>query len=107
MPYNFILHEDAWLRDGPAFASGQVIGYRVGGLPDGTTARIANFGTLNRPDWQTMRINADNTQTDWTRHYTDVEEALQALLQDCSPKFPRVKASALACNAGVLFPKPR
>ena len=44
MPHTFTLHEDAWLRDGPIFASGQVTGYRVGGMPDGKTARIANFG---------------------------------------------------------------
>jgi hypothetical protein len=29
-----------------------------------------------------MRINADNTQTDWTGHYETVEDALAALQQD-------------------------
>jgi hypothetical protein len=73
MQYTFTLHEDAWLRDGPVFASGQVTGYRVGGMPDGKTARIANFGAPNRNDWRIMRINADNTQTDWTGHYESLE----------------------------------
>ncbi len=83
MLYTFTLHEDAWLRDGPVYASGQVAGYRVGGMPNGKTARIANFGAPNRNDWRIMRINADNTQTDWTGHYESVEDALTALQQDC------------------------
>jgi hypothetical protein len=75
----FTLHEDAWLRDGPVYAGGQVIGYRVGGMPDGKPARIANFGAPNANDWRIMRINADNTQTDWTGHYGSIEDALAAL----------------------------
>lgn len=82
MQHSFALHEDAWLRDGPVYLGGQVIGYRVGGMPDGKTARIANFGAPNRNDWRIMRINADNTQTDWTGHYQGVEDALAALQQD-------------------------
>lgn len=86
MQQTFTLHEDAWLRDGPVFASGQAIGYgvyRVGGLPDGKTARIANFGAPNRNDWRIMRINADSTQTDWSGHYESPEEALATLQRDC------------------------
>src|ERR1035437_3323169 len=83
MKSNFTLHPDAWLRDGPKFGSGQVIGYRVGGMPDGRTARIANFGAPARNDWRIMRINADNTQTDWTGHHDSFEEALATLRQDC------------------------
>jgi hypothetical protein len=84
MQYTFTLHKeaDAWLRDGPIFASGQVTGYRVGGMPDGSTARIANFGAPNRNDWRVLRIRVDNTQTDWTGHYESVEDALTALQQD-------------------------
>ena len=76
------LHEDAWFRKGPVFAGGRVVGYRVGGLPDGRSARIANFGAPNDNDWRIMRINGDNTQADWTGHYDSVEEALAALQQD-------------------------
>ena len=83
MLYTFTLHEDAWLRDGPVFAAGQVAGYRVGGMPNGKTARIANFGAPNRNDWRIIRINADNTQTDWTGHYESVEDALAELQKDC------------------------
>jgi hypothetical protein len=85
MQHTFTLHEDAWLRDGPVFASGEVIGYRVyrvGGLPDGKTARIANFGAPNRDDWRIMRVSVDDTQAEWTGHYTSVEDALAALQQD-------------------------
>ena len=83
MQYTFTLHEDAWLRDGPVYAGGQAIGYRVGGMPDGKTARIANFGAPNQNDWHIMRISADNTQSDWEGPYESVEDALVALRQDC------------------------
>jgi len=82
MKYSFTLHEDAWLREGAVYASGLAIGYRVGGLPDGRTARIANFGAPNRNEWRIMRINADNTQTDWTGDYESIEDALAALQRD-------------------------
>jgi hypothetical protein len=82
MKFTFTLHEDAWFREGPGAAGGQVIGFRVGGMPDGKTARIANFGAPNRSDWRIMRINADHTQTDWTGHYESVEDALAELQRD-------------------------
>jgi len=80
--YTLTLHEDAWFRNGPVFASGEVIGYRVGGMPDGKTARIANFGAPVRDKWRIMRINGDNTQGDWTGDYESAEDALAALRQD-------------------------
>ncbi len=83
MQYTFTLHEDASFRDRSIPESNQVIGYRVGGMPDGTTARIANFGAPIRNDWRIMRINSDDTHTGWTGHYEDVEEALAALQQSC------------------------
>ncbi|MBZ5593784.1 MAG: hypothetical protein LAP39_16220 [Acidobacteriia bacterium] len=82
MQYSLTLHEDASFRRGPVYASGPVIVYRVGGMPDGKTAKIANFGAPNRNDWRIMRISADNTQTDWTGHYESVEDALAALQQN-------------------------
>jgi len=81
MQQTFTLHEDAWLRDGPVFASGQVTGYRVGGLPNGKSARIANFGAPTRNDWRIMRIAGNNGQADWTGHYESFEDALAALTQ--------------------------
>lgn len=82
MKYIFSLHEDAWLREGPVSAGGHIIGYRVGGMPEGKTAKIANFGAPNRDDWRVMRINADNTQTDWNGHYETVDAALADLQRD-------------------------
>jgi hypothetical protein len=81
MQFTLTLHEDMWLRSGPVFASGPVTGYRVGGFPDGRTARIANFGAPSRNDWQVTWMNSDKTQTDWTGHYESAEEALAALQQ--------------------------
>lgn len=82
MQYSITLHEDMWDRDGSVYANGQVIGYRVGGMPNGRTARIANFGAPSRNDWQIMWINADNTQPGWTGHYESFEDAIAALQQD-------------------------
>jgi len=82
MQSTFTLHKDAWLSTGPISANGPIIGYRVGGMPDGKTARIANFGASNRNDWRIMRINGDNIQTSWSGHYESVDDALAALQQD-------------------------
>lgn len=81
MQYTFTMHEDAWFGNGLELANRQVIGYRVGGMPDGSTARVANFGAPSRDDWRIMRINPDNTYSDWTGHYETVEQALAALQQ--------------------------
>jgi hypothetical protein len=81
MQRSFILHEDGWLRNVPELARGGVIGYRVGGMPDGKTARLANFGAPSHDDWRIMRMDSGNTQTVWTGHYESFEEALAALQQ--------------------------
>lgn len=82
MQHTFTLHEDAWLR-GTGHSGAIVDGYRVGGLPDGKTARIANFGAPARNDWRIMQIDGHNTQTGWTGHYESIEDALTALTQYC------------------------
>jgi hypothetical protein len=79
MTHTLTIHPDAWLSDGPVFANGEVTGYRVGGMPYSSTARIANFGAPNRNDWRIMRINTDNTQSHWTGHYESADDALAAL----------------------------
>jgi hypothetical protein len=81
LQHSFTLHEDQWVRDHRGDQGRQAIAYRVGGMPDGKTARVANFGAPNRNDWRIMRINADNSQTDWTGHYQSLEDALEALQQ--------------------------
>jgi len=78
------LHEDAWLRDGPVAGGGEVIGYRIGGMPDGKSARIANFGAPNWKEWRILRINADNTQGEWTGEYERAEAALAVIQKELS-----------------------
>ncbi len=69
---NFTLHID---RD---YSTGSMI-YRVSGMPDGKTAKIANFRAPNRNDnWRIMRIEGGQ-ETEWTGHYESLEEALGAL----------------------------
>ena len=82
MSHPFTLHPDAWLREGSEFASGDVNGYRVGGMLNGAWAKIFNFGAPTRNDWQIMRINGDNTQTDWTGHYESAQDALSVLQKE-------------------------
>ena len=84
MKVTLTLHKDQWFGDeqGPIYARGNITGYRVGGMPDGKWARIANFGAPKRDEWRIMRINADNTQSDWTEPYDSAEDALAVLQQD-------------------------
>ena len=88
-------------------------GYRVGGMPDGTTARIANFGAPIRNDWRIMRIKYDNTHTGWSGHYENVEEALAALQQNRSarrydglPSISQSDSAASSRTQGLLSSVP-
>jgi hypothetical protein len=82
MNYTLTLHEDAFLRDGPVAAGGEVVGYKVGGMPDGKSARIANFGAPGWKEWRLLRINADDTQGEWTGNYESAEAALAEIRRD-------------------------
>ncbi len=82
---SFTLHPDAWIHEGSEYGRGEVIGYRVGGMPDGKTARIANFGGCTHDDWRVMRINPDNSQSRWTGNYESVEAALADLQEAGTP----------------------
>jgi hypothetical protein len=75
------VHEDAWLREGPIFGSGEVVGYRVGGFPSGRSARVVNFKAPNGNDWRIMLINGDNSQDAWLGHHESFQAALTALRQ--------------------------
>lgn len=68
----FILHDEVY--------EGRP-GYRVGGLPDGTTARIAYFGS----EWRVMRVVDDSRPADWSGHYASAEDALAALRGPARP----------------------
>ena len=70
----FTMHEEG------EFVSNQIIGYRVGGLPNGTTARLANFGAGDgENDWRISSMGVDGTPGEWTGHYASVEDALAEL----------------------------
>jgi hypothetical protein len=56
MNHSLTLHAEAWVTDGPRYASGPVIGYRVGGMPDGEEAKIQNLGGPETPAWRVLRI---------------------------------------------------
>jgi hypothetical protein len=76
-----ILHPIGWVTDGPIFGSGTVYQYRVGHMPPGYQALIANFGAPNRNDWKIMRID-DDAQEDWAGLYESAEEALAVLRKE-------------------------
>jgi hypothetical protein len=70
-----------WVSEGPIFGSGPVYQYRVGQMPPGYQALIANFGAPNRNDWQIMRIDED-AQEGWNGSYKSAEEALAVLQKE-------------------------
>lgn len=75
------LHEIGWVGDGPTFGSGEVYQYRVGHMPPGYQALIANFGAPRRNDWKLLRIEED-VQEEWAGHYESAEDALAVLQKD-------------------------
>jgi len=78
---NLTLHEIGWVRDGPIFGTGTVYQYRVGHMPPGYQALIANFGAPHRNDWKIMRID-DDAQEEWNGSYQSAEEALAVLQKE-------------------------
>lgn len=68
-------HETGWLRDGPVFASGVVIRYRVGSMPPGEEADLHNFGAPSWNDWQIYRVSKVGHKT-WTGHFSSADKAL-------------------------------
>jgi hypothetical protein len=79
--YTLTLHAEGGTRDGPVYGSGIVTKYRVGGMPVGEQAEIANWGAPNRNDWQILRIKND-TQGDWTGHYESADAALAVIQKE-------------------------
>jgi hypothetical protein len=75
------LHEIGWVSDGLISGSGTVYQYRVGNMPPGYQALIANFGAPNRNDWKIMRID-DDAQEKWNGSYPSAEEALAVLQKE-------------------------
>jgi hypothetical protein len=72
------LHEEAWTSNGTAYASGPVIGYRVGGMPYGEEAKIQDLGGPETPAWRILRIS-NGTNSELEGRFDSAENALVAL----------------------------
>jgi hypothetical protein len=66
----FSLHEEIYIAE-----CRELRGYRIGGMADGKTARIANFGTAEKPEW---RIGGPGSE--WVGSYETAYQALCALM---------------------------
>jgi hypothetical protein len=75
------MHRCMSLRDGPIYDSGVTTGYKVGSLPPGHEAFIANFGAPNRDDWRLLQAK-EGVQGNWTDSYKSAEEALAVLQEE-------------------------
>jgi hypothetical protein len=81
MTHSLTMHAEAWVSDGPVYASGPVIGYRVGGLPAGEEAKIQNLGGPETPAWRVLRIlNGKSSEVDGS--FESAEDALAALQRE-------------------------
>jgi hypothetical protein len=72
------LHAEAWISDGPVYASGPVIGYRVGGMQAGEEAKIQNLGGPETPAWRVLRI-LNGASSELEGSLGSAEDALAAL----------------------------
>lgn len=78
MTHSLSLHAEAWVSNGPEYASGPVIGYRVGGLPAGEEAKTQNLGVPETPAWRVLRIlNGKSSELEGS--FESAEGALAAL----------------------------
>jgi hypothetical protein len=75
------LHPDAWVAEGPVYASGPAIGYRVGGMPAGEEAKIQNLGGPETPAWRVLRIS-NGKSMELEGGFESAEDALAALQED-------------------------
>lgn len=81
MKMKLTLHEIGRISDRLEYGTGTVYQYRVGHMPPGYQALIANFGAPNNSDWKLMRIEED-IQEEWSGHYESAEEALAVLQKE-------------------------
>jgi hypothetical protein len=74
--FTLVLHGDAWQAVRRVYyEEREVIGYRVGGLPAGESARISELTEVGSEDWRIMRIK-DNVTAKWVGNYQGPEEAV-------------------------------
>jgi len=87
-------HECAWLRDGSAYHSGDVIGYsKIPGPKFGQEIWIHNGGTLDRPDWRST-IYEGELRSCRNRHFRTAEDCLVHARKWClrSDRRPSLRA---------------
>ena len=71
-------HEMGWFRRGQIAEGGEVFQYRVGGLPPGEEAFIAEYP---HKGWEILR-SSDGIQGEWHGCYATADAALKALEQE-------------------------
>ena len=71
-------HEFAWVSEGASRSQGRVYQYRVGGLPAGEEAWIAEFP---HEGWRILRSKS-GVQGEWTGHYKSADDALETLQKE-------------------------
>ena len=70
-------------RRGSEMGTGPVTQYRVGGMPRGQEASIANFGSRHLDRWQILLVNGD-VDTGWSGDYKSADDALAVLKREFS-----------------------
>ena len=78
MSLTLTMHEIARSRIGPVAGTGSIIQYRVGGLPPGEGAFIANFGGCYEVSWRVFRTKS-GVAGRWDGYYDTADDALAAL----------------------------
>jgi hypothetical protein len=79
MSLKLVKHEIARPGDGPVHKTrGPIIQYRVGGLPEGERAYIANFGRGHKDSWRIFH-SKKGVDADWSGDYKTADDALAAL----------------------------
>ena len=83
MRITLTLQEFGRARRGSAIGTGPINHYKVGGMPPGQEASIANRGSRYQESWQVFRVT-DGLDSGWSGHYKSADDALadiQAELQ--------------------------
>lgn len=75
------LNAMGWTNEGPGYANGPVIWYRVSGMPEGEEAKIQNLGGPETPAWRVLRI-VNGQSSELEGPVESAEDALAALLKD-------------------------
>ena len=67
-------HEEDRISQGPVLGTGPVVRYKVGALPPGEEAALANFNGK----WKILRVR-NGVQGQWAGEYQSADDALAAL----------------------------